>query len=208
MKKTQKSLSRQDLLLAEKEKQREELRKNSHKYMLDDSTYIVKYDNSTFWGEVMLKMFIGVIIWGIPASQFLDYSNFPVMVSLLAIMIIGIILHSFAGIYRRITFNTVTGEMTYRRLFRPTWRFHRDEITAMEAQMDREFGRVSRLYIHVGERKISLCIGRINQTTMESANPCGIDKTLCDQSNMLELVGFLQVWERAVITEMDHRLIR
>ncbi len=208
MKKTQKSLSRQDLLLAEKEKQREELRKNSHKYMLDDSTYIVKYDNSTFWGEVMLKMFIGVIIWGIPASQFLDYSNFPVMVSLLAIVIIGIILHSFAGIYRRITFNTVTGEMTYRRLFRPTWRFHRDEITAMEAQMDREFGKVSRLYIHLGERNFWLYIGTMNEFTQASGCPGGIDKTISTLSNVFELTQFLNVWERAVITEMDHRLIR
>ncbi len=188
-----------------KSKQKEQLQNNPQQYMLDDSTYIVKYANSTFWGAVMVKMFLGVIIWGIPASQFLDDSNFPVMVSLLVIMVIGIILHSFAEIYYRITFNTATGEMTLRRLFRPTWRFHKDDITSMEVQLDNEFGKVSRLHIHVDNRSIRLIIGGINQTVMESGNPGGIDKSLCDQSNMFELVEFLQVWERAAITELHHR---
>ncbi len=208
MKKTKKSQHYEDFLFAQEEKQKEQIRKNPHQYMLDDTTYIVKLDNSTIWGTMMLKMFIGVIVYGIAATQLLTFVDFPVLAVLLGGMVIGILLHSFARIYLRITFNTATGEMTLRRLFRPTWRFHREDITSMEVQLDNEFGRVSLLYIHVGSRSIRLIIGRINQTVTESGNPGGIDKTLCDQSNVFELVEFLLVWDRAVITECDHRLIR
>ena len=71
----------------------------------------------------------------------------------------------------------------------------------MEVKLDNQLRKYSRLHIYVDNRKIQIGIGRINQTVMESGNPGGIDKSISSKSNIFELVEFLNVWERAAITE-------
>lgn len=194
----------EELLAELKEPPQEQLQNDSRKYMLDDSTYIVKYANSSFWNWFLQDMFGGTMLW-IVLTRFIDKSNFLLIVSLLVIIAIVIFLEELSAIYRRITFNTATGEMTYRRLFRPTWRFRREDITSMEVKLDNQLRKYSRLHIYVDNRKIQIDIGRINQTVMESGNPGGIDKSIGRKSNIFELMEFLNVWERAAITDLFTR---
>ncbi len=173
------------------------------KYMLDDTTYVVKREPQSFWGAVMIKMFLAVIVYGIVIKAFITPDLLVAALVLLGLLVAVIVVTSFKDIYYRLTFCTSTGEMTYRRLFRRTWKFHKSEITAMEVKLDTHFGRISKLYLHLGERTIKLGIGRVNQSVTVSAVPGGLDKTLCDFSNIVELVEFLNVWECAVIGERE-----
>ncbi len=176
-------------------------------YQKDEYTYEVRRDPKStirdFDNAIMALVIFGIIG---AACWFMEMQEVIVLAFLLPMLLLYIIFGNWETKHRCLTFNTATGEMSLRRLFRKTIDFHRDDITRLELRRPRALPVLGQLRIYLGKKYIQINVGKA-KPDLQSKKPGGIDPAFGKLSNTAELLEFLDVWSCAetVLYDRHHK---